>query len=169
MNSQKNKKICTKCNEEKEFSCYNKFARSKDGYKNICKKCQSIYNKSRYERANKGPSTQDLLEFTVEKMKLHLNDYSELKKLHDQMAQLLRDLEIENKVSDTNSFTIKNIEEHTSSSKEKFKADITLKLLNIGVLVNGNDIHVVKKEKEYIVQLDNVNITVEQKTLLSQL
>src|SRR5699024_12396635 len=34
-------KVCTKCNEDKPFSEYNKRKSSKDGHYNDCKSCQS--------------------------------------------------------------------------------------------------------------------------------
>src|SRR5699024_944412 len=42
-------KVCTKCNEDKPFSEYNKRKSSKDGHYNDCKSCQSAYKRAHYE------------------------------------------------------------------------------------------------------------------------
>lgn len=49
-------KTCSKCNIEKEFKDFNKFIRSKDGYRSECRKCQKISSKkyqSKYLENNK--------------------------------------------------------------------------------------------------------------------
>lgn len=43
-------KKCHQCNEEKFISNYPKDEKSKDGYKNICKKCVGANSKARYEK-----------------------------------------------------------------------------------------------------------------------
>lgn len=49
-------KICSKCNIEKEFQYFNKFVRSKDGYRPDCRECQKVKSKkyqSKYLESNK--------------------------------------------------------------------------------------------------------------------
>ena len=41
-------KTCSKCNQTLDVSCFSKHKTSKDGLRNICKICQSEYNKSFY-------------------------------------------------------------------------------------------------------------------------
>jgi len=45
-------KICTKCDIEKPYSEFHRFIYSKDGYKNICKKCIKLKSKE-YRQSNK--------------------------------------------------------------------------------------------------------------------
>lgn len=165
MNSEKNKKTCTKCNQEKAISLFNKYQRSKDGYKSICKECQSIYNKTRYEKTKQGPSTRDLLELTLDKMRTSMDDVDELVKLNEHATKLIVDLKIESKVTDDNSFIMPK---PANQSETNLKADITLKLLNAGILVDANDIFIVKRETEYLIQMDNVHMTPQQKAALTQ-
>lgn len=165
MNSDKNKKTCTKCNQEKDISLFNKYQRSKDGYKSICKECQSIYNKTRYEKTKQGPSTRDLIELTLDKMKIGMDDVDEFTRLYERLGELNNNLKIENKVTDDNSFIMPK---PANQSETNLKADITLKLLNAGILVGANDIFVVKRENEYLIQMDNVHMTPQQKASLTQ-
>jgi hypothetical protein len=44
------KKICRKCNIEKDLSLFNKDRSKSDGFKNSCKDCQKEYNKDFYVR-----------------------------------------------------------------------------------------------------------------------
>lgn len=43
-------KICFKCNQEKEISCFGFNKRKKDGRQSNCKACQKIYKQSHYKR-----------------------------------------------------------------------------------------------------------------------
>lgn len=43
-------KICSNCKEEKEFSEFHKKAKSKDGYREVCKECRKPESKEYYEK-----------------------------------------------------------------------------------------------------------------------
>ena len=43
-------KLCTKCNQEKEFSEFHKNVREKDGFQSYCKPCKNGYYKKYYEK-----------------------------------------------------------------------------------------------------------------------
>ena len=46
-------KLCTKCKQNKDETCFGKHANTKDGLQCWCKKCMSKYNKERTIKRNK--------------------------------------------------------------------------------------------------------------------
>lgn len=66
-------KKCNVCNEEKFITNFPKDDKSKDGYKNICKKCVGAKSKARYEKRKQNNETplQKLINLQLENNKLH--------------------------------------------------------------------------------------------------
>ncbi len=46
-------KRCIKCGITKEYSHFHKYSRSKDGFKNICRACVSVYDQNEYDGKRK--------------------------------------------------------------------------------------------------------------------
>ena len=45
-------KVCAKCNEEKDFSLFSKYSKSKDGLQSKCKSCDKVYREKNKEKIN---------------------------------------------------------------------------------------------------------------------
>lgn len=46
-------KHCTKCGITKQYSQFHRYSRSKDGFKNICRACVSVYDQNEYDGKRK--------------------------------------------------------------------------------------------------------------------
>jgi hypothetical protein len=109
MSSAQKKKTCVRCNLEKDVSQFGKYTKSKDGLRACCKECKKLEDKNRHDMSKRGPSVQDLIDITIEKMKNDHTDVDVLEQLQKQLEQYIKYKKIENKITETNSFVIRNI------------------------------------------------------------
>jgi hypothetical protein len=97
MDTISNKKICKSCRESKDLNEFYKDNRLKGGYKNDCKKCQSVKMQKYYPAKSRQPKDEFLL--AIQKFSSDINDIGqrlvlcrdpdELKKLKDENIQLI--------------------------------------------------------------------------------
>jgi hypothetical protein len=166
MSSNKIKKNCTQCGQLKDLDRFGKHSRSKDGLRAYCKDCQHAYDKSRSDRAKRGPSVQDMIDITIEKMKNDHTDVDVLEQLQKQLKKHIKNKKIENKATEENSFIMRNIANHKDSEDRVFVAAISPLFMSAQIDVFPDDVYVARKETEFLVQMDNVQMTPAQKNAL---
>jgi hypothetical protein len=112
-----------------------------------------------------------MIDITIEKMKNDHTDVDVLEQLQKQLEQYIKYKKIENKITETNSFVIGNITNYKSLNDIDISSKVCLKLMNVQIMdiVEPNDVHIIRKDTEFVVQIDNIQLTPQQQTGMVEL
>jgi len=121
------KKICSKCKIEKDLYNFGILKSSKDGYRNVCKECRNINEKSsnlQYRQKNK--------EQLLVKKKLWLKNNPDYMKNYSKTNNLKNREKLNNKLKIwRNNNKEKLLDQTRKKRKEKYDTDINFKLKHL--------------------------------------